>query len=99
MSKSLPNERDNFGHIIHFLWSYGIFEYFINTVIWQYIIRLFSKYALYQYLIHLLLCVIVLILYVIVAKWHKFKKGNDVIPFRMFVEECFEKNYEQEKVY
>ena len=40
---------------------------------------------------------IVLIVYILTAKWYKFRKRNDIVPFHTFAEECFEKNYKQEK--
>ena len=78
---------------------YNIVGYILNIIVQTYIIPLFSECAFYHYIFHLALLVIVLIVYVIIAKWYNFRKRNDVIPYHMFAEECFEKNQKQEKNY
>ena len=78
---------------------FTVLGYFLNVIIWTYVIPQVSWCAFYDYILHCILIVIVLIVYVIAAKWYKFRKRNDIVPFHMFAEEEFESNYRQEKNY
>ena len=73
--------------------------YFVTKIIQTNPLQLFPGCAFYQYVIHLAILFSVLVLYVFAAKRYKFRKRNDIVPFQMFAENYFEKNYESEQKY
>ena len=61
--------------------------------------KVFPGCAFYHHVIYLLSTVIIFILFVLVSKWYKLRKRDDIVPIHMFAENYFEKNYEQERRY
>ena len=73
--------------------------YLVNKKIQENPTQLLPGCAFYQYVINLATLSSVLVLYVFAAKCYKFRKRNDIVPFQMFAENYFEKNYERERRY
>ena len=82
-----------------FLGLFTILGYFLNVIVFTYIIPQVPWCAFYHYILHCVLIMIVLIVFVITAKQYKFRKRNGTVLFHMFAEEEFEKNYKQKRRY
>ena len=74
--------------------SIGLDDLLINLPI-----RLFPGCGFFFYGIYTLVMLTIFILFVIVSKQYKLRKRNDIVPYHMFAEEYFEKNYELERQY
>ena len=72
----------------------GLDELLINLPI-----RLFPGCGFFFYGIYTLVMLTIFILFVIVSKKYKLRKRDDIVPYHMFAEEYFEKNYELERQY
>ena len=62
-------------------------------------IRLFPGCGFFFYAIYALVMLTVFILFVIVSKKYKLRRRDDIVPYHLFAEEYFEKNYELERQY
>ena len=78
---------------------FGVLGYFVSKIIQINAIEKFPGCAFYQYVINLIILFFFIIIYVFAAKWYKFRKRNDIVPFHMFAENYFEKNFKRERRY
>ena len=60
-------------------------------------IRAFPGCTFYYSLFYSLITFALLAFFVLISKWYKLRKRNDVIPYHLFAEDNFESNYEQER--
>ena len=56
----------------------------------------FSDSAVFQIIISILMLAL-LPLFILISKWYKLRKRDDIIPYHMFAEQQFESNYRQKR--
>ena len=79
--------------------AYTLIGLGIDLLLMNVPIRLFPGCGFFYYGIYTIVTFVVFVLFVIVSKWYKLRKRDDVIPYHMFAEEYFEKNYKLEQRY
>ena len=62
-------------------------------------IRLFPGCGFFYYGIYTFVMFVIFLLFVIISKWYKLRKRDDIVPYHMFAEDYFEKNYKLEQQY
>ena len=62
-------------------------------------IRLFPGCGFFYYGIYTIVTFVIFVVFVIISKWYKLRRRDDVVPYHMFAEEYFEKNYKLEQQY
>ena len=73
--------------------------FFTRKIIQLYPINVPPGCAFYYHIIYFILATAVFILYVLISKWYKLRKRDDIVPIHMLAENYFEKNYEREQRY
>ena len=82
--------------------AFGIFTLVglgLDVLLMNVPIRLFPGCGFFYYGIYTLVMFTIFILFVVISKWYKLRKRDDIVPYHMFAEECFEKNYKLEQQY
>ena len=82
--------------------SFGIFTLAglgLDVLLMNVPIRLFPGCGFFYYGIYTFVTFVFFILFVVICKWYKLRKRDDIVPFHMFAEDYFEKNYKLEEKY
>ena len=82
-----------------FLGIFACVGFFIREIIQLYPINVPPGCVFYHHITYFIVAMAVFILYVLISKWYKLRKRDDIVPIHMLAENYFEKNYEQEQRY
>ena len=84
-----------------FGWIYDHFciGFFTRKIIRLYPINVPPGCAFYHHIIYFIVATAIFTLYVLISKWYKLRKRDDIVPIHMLAENYSEKNYEQEQRY
>ena len=82
-----------------FVIMFGCIGFFTSEIIQSHPINVPPGCAFYYHIIYFILMTAIFSLYVLISKWYKLRKRDDIVPIHMLAENYFEKNYEQEQRY
>ena len=82
--------------------SFGLFSlmgYGLAYALKSYPLRMYPGCGFYFYLTYSVLTLFVFLFFILVSKKYKLRKRDDIVPYYLFAEGTFEKNYAQEQRY